>query len=362
MTAPRIALVHDALINTGGAERMATFMHETFPEAPIFTSVYLPDQTFAEFRSADVRTLPGARLAQTEARTKQLLGLWWLGFARLDLRQFDVVVSSTTWGAKFILPSGGTPHVCYCYAPFRWLWRPESYSPESLPMARPLQPLADLARRPLRALDYRATRAIPRLATTCANMARAIQDCYGREACVIHGPIRTTDYLSAATPDDYYLAVARLISYKRLDLAVTACQKLGRRLVIAGDGPERAALAALAGDTTQFVGRVADRELKELYAHCRAVLFPSYEDYGLVPLEAQASGRPVIAFGSGGALETIEAGRSGLFFYEQTVEAMVEAIQRFERMSFDAGAIRQGVLKFDVALFSQRLREFVLAA
>src|SRR5258708_23874064 len=131
--APRIAIVYDALVNAGGAERVAAFMHATFPEAPVFTSVYLPDQTFAEFRSADVRTLPGARLARTEARAKLLLGLWWLGFALLAMREFDVVLSSTTWGAKFIRPAQGTRHVCYCYAPFRWLLSPESYSPESLP-------------------------------------------------------------------------------------------------------------------------------------------------------------------------------------------------------------------------------------
>jgi glycosyltransferase involved in cell wall biosynthesis len=358
---PRVALVHDALINTGGAERVAAFMHETFPEAPVFTSVYLPAQTYAEFRSAKVHTLPGAYLAKNEARAKQLMGLWWLGFAQLDLSGFDVVLSSTTWGAKFIRPRKDTRHACYCYAPFRWLWQPESYSPDSLPMAGLARPLANLLRRPLRALDHRITRAIPRLGTTCVNMARAIKNCYGREACVIYAPIRTRDYDVAATQDDYYLCVSRLMSHKRLDLAVAACRRLGRSLVIAGDGPEGAALEALASGTTQFLGRVNDRDLKHLYAHCRAVLFPSHEDYGLVPLEAQASGRPVIAYGSGGALETIEAGRSGLFFSEQTVDALVDAIQSFERMSFDSDAIRRAVLKFDVEIFRQRLREFVLA-
>jgi glycosyltransferase involved in cell wall biosynthesis len=362
MTAqPRIALVHDALINTGGAERVLTFMHEAFPDAPIFTSVYRPDHTFNAFKSARVIPLAGSRLARDERSAKSLLPLWLLGFSRLNLSRFDIIVTSSTWGAKFVRPPRGARHICYCYAPFRWLWAPQSYSPESLPIVGWGRHLAALAAGPLRRLDYAVTRAIPRLATTCANMARSIAAHYGREARVIYAPVRVADYAVQTATDDYYLAVSRLMSHKRLDLAVRACRQLGRRLIVVGEGPERTVLEALGGPETHFTGRVSELSLRRLYAGCRAVLYPSHEDYGLVPLEAQAAGRPVIAFGAGGAVETIATGLTGVFFQEQVVESVVAAIRVFEASSFDSAAIREWAWRFDVAPFVRALRGYALA-
>ncbi|MCC7360930.1 MAG: glycosyltransferase [Anaerolineales bacterium] len=356
-----MALVLDALVNTGGAERVLTHMQAAFPSAPIYTAAYLPEQTYAEFKTAHVLPLPGWRLARSERAAKRLLPVWLVGFARLDLSRFDIILTSSTWGAKFVRPPRSAIHVCYCYAPFRWLWNPRSYSADSLPFGGLGQRALDLLRAPLRRADYQVTRAIPRLATTCANMARAIEACYGRSARIIYAPIRVDDYGLASEPDDYYLVVSRLISHKRLDLAVTACRELGRRLIVVGEGPERAALAAQAGVDTRFVGRLPDAEVRHLYAHCRAVIYPSLEDYGLVPLEAQAAGRPVIAYGRGGALETIQEGVTGVFFHDQTAEALIAAIQDFETVRFDSHVIRQAALRFDVGPFINHLREYVLA-
>lgn len=357
---PRVAIVHDALVNTGGAERSVTYMCQAFPDAPIFTSVYLAERTHKEFRSKHVQVLPGSRFVRTERRAKQLFPLWVLGFRQLDLSGFDVVLSSTTFCAKYIRPPAQTPHACYCYAPFRLLWKREAYSPDSLPVNPTLSKSLDLIRPLLRRLDFYAMQGVSRIATSCQNMATEIYACYRREAQIIYLPVRVSDYQIGSGAGDYYLTVSRLISHKRVDLAILACQCLGRPLVVVGDGPDLPTLKALSDQTVKFVGQVTDVTLRKLYANCRAVIFPSNEDYGLVPLEAQASGRPVIAYGSGGALETVVENQTGIFFKQQTVESVIDAIQTFEKMRFDPEAIRQAVQRFDVESFKRELREFVL--
>jgi glycosyltransferase involved in cell wall biosynthesis len=191
-------------------------------------------------------------------------------------------------------------------------------------------------------------------------MAKQISACYNVSAHIIYAPIRIQDYPISDDHGDYYLSVSRLISHKRVDLAVRACQVLGRKLVVVGDGPERLILESIASDATHFLGRVSDPELKRLYSKCRAVIFTSEEDYGLVPLESQACGRPVIAYGSGGVLETVIEGKTGVFFTQQTTESVIEAILAFEAMQFDTQVIRQSVQRFDVEHFKRELREFVL--
>ena len=191
-------------------------------------------------------------------------------------------------------------------------------------------------------------------------MVRQIKQCYGRTAQVIYAPVKLLDYPFKEDAGSYYLTVSRLISHKRVDLAVKACQALHRPLIVVGDGPERRMLESIKTNTTKFVGRVSDAELKQLYSECRAVIFPSEEDYGLVPIEAQACGRAVIAYGVGGALETIVENTTGVFFERQTVESVIEAIQRFETMCFSARSIREAVNRFDVEYFKTELRKFVL--
>lgn len=359
VSAPRVAIVHDALVNAGGAERVVTFLCEAFPDAPLFTSAYLPDRTFPEFRSRDVRVLPGAGLASTERAAKQLLPLWLWGFRGLDLRAFDVVLSSTTFAAKHVRPPAGVRHVSYCYAPFRLLWKPAAYEASSLPVGALGRRALALARPALRAFDRAAMDRIDAVATTCRNMANALAEVYARDAEIIYAPVRLADYRTGTGAGEYYLSVSRLISHKRVDIAVEACRRLGRRLVVVGDGPERARLEALGGGQVTFAGLVDRAGLADLYAGCRGLLFCSEEDYGLTPIEAQASGRPVIAYGAGGALETVVEGQSGIFFTEQSPDSLVAAMLRFERESFDPVRVRETVARFDVAPFVRRMREFV---
>lgn len=358
---PRVAIVHDALVNSGGAERTAAFMAMVFPDADIITSAYLPDRTFAEFRQRRIATLPGARFATSERRTKQLLPLWLWGFRRLELGSYDFVLSSTTFAAKHVRPPASTPHTCYCYAPFRWLWKPTAYSPQSLPFKRLPGLLAPLVRPGLRQLDYAAMQRVTRIATSCENMAREIDACYQRPAAIIYPPIRLADYAVGAEPGDYFLTVSRLISHKRVDLAIRACETLKLKLIVVGDGPELAALQAIAGPNTHFAGRVSDAELRRLYRDCRALIFPSLEDYGLAPIEAQASGRPVIAYGAGGALETVTPGLSGILFPAQTVENVIAALEAYSVATFEPQVIRQSVQRFDLEIFRRNLRSLVLA-
>lgn len=358
---PRVVIVHDALVNFGGAERVLTLMREVFPEAPIYTAAYLPESTYPEFRSATIRTLPGSRFVRSEHGLRQLFPLWVAGFRSLRLDGADVVLSSTTWGAKFAACPAGTRHVSYCYAPNRLLWQPDAYE-GGRPPAGWLTGVVSVARSRLRALDARATARVDRLATTCHHMAAQLERCYGRRPRVIYPPVRLPPEEPTAGRGDFYLTVARLMSYKRVDLAVKACTRLGRSLVVVGDGPEGPRLRSEAGAQVRFAGRITQEELWRLYARCRALIFPSLEDYGLAPLEAQAAGRPVIAYGAGGVLETVIDGISGIFFHRQDVDALAEAILRFEHLSFDPAAIRLSAARFSMPVFQRELRDFVLGA
>jgi glycosyltransferase involved in cell wall biosynthesis len=231
----RIAIVHDALCVAGGAERLVLWMAKAFPGAPIYTSVYLPAGTFPEYRQLDVRTLPFARFIRSEKQFKLLFPLWLYLIQRLDFSDYDVVLSSSTYLAKFITPAQGVKHACYLYAPFRLLWKPGSYSAESLPTPKAASGLVKWIVPLLRRWDLRRTSAIPQLATSCRNMADEIQKVYGRASTILYPPVE----LPAEVPDregtDYYLSVSRLISHKRVDLAVQACVPTGRKLVVVVD-------------------------------------------------------------------------------------------------------------------------------
>ena len=356
----KVAIVHDALCVAGGAERLALRMAQTFPDAPVFTSVYLPDRTFQDFRSMDIRVLPFARYIKSETQFKSLLPLWFFLIRGWDFRDYDVVLSSSTYLAKYIRPAGGVKHKSYMHAPFRLLWKPDSYTPERIPNPLLFRPILQVMLPLLRHLDNGLTRQIPEIATSCSHVAREIKAIYGCNSTIINPPVNCAEYPLATTRGDYYLSVSRLISHKRVDLAVAACTQLQKKLIVVGDGPERKQLEQLAGDTVRFTGRVSDDELKDLYVNSKALIFPSYEDYGIAPLEAQACGRPVLAFGQGGALETILDGKTGLFFQEQTIESLVRCIRRFEIMEFQAVEIRDWSMKFDFEIFKDKLQKFVL--
>ena len=352
----KIAIVGDALVLSGGTEKVTLFLSNMFPDAPIFTSVYLPENTFPEFGTKKIITMPFAGRVKNERNFKRLFPWWYLNFILLDLRGFDIIISSSSFLAKYINPPRGVAHICCLQNPFRLLWRPSEYDQQSVPYGRISMAIIKLLLPLARKVDIAKTRRIRHVIANSQNMANQMRNIYGIEPEVAYPPIAIEQFLIARTSGDYYLYAGRLISHKRADLAIQACNRLNRKLIVAGDGLERRVLEELRGDTVEFVGRVSNEKLKQLYSNCRALLFPSDEDFGMVPVEVQASGRPVIAYRSGGVLETVIENQTGVFFDSQDVEALCAAILRFEKMEFAPGSIRENAMRFDQAIFASKVR------
>lgn len=342
-----------------GSERVALSISNLFPDAPIFTSAYLPENTFPGFKERVVHTLPISKLIKNERQFKNLYPMWLAELQLLNFSKFDLVISSANYLAKFINLPKSVIHVCYLHNPVRFLWKSKVYSKDSLPFGPISIPIIHAMLPILQKFDIKKTRKINYLIANSKNIANQIQKIYSKISEVIYPPVEVGAFPISKNPGDYYLYAGRLISHKRADIALSACKKLNRRLIIAGDGLEREKLEELAGKDVVFTGRVTDQELKELYANCRALLFPSDEDFGLVPVEAQACGRPVIAYRSGGALETVIEGETGIFFDEQTTDSLVEAIKRFELNSFDSDRIRKNAMNFDTSVFNEKFLSFI---
>jgi glycosyltransferase involved in cell wall biosynthesis len=352
----KIAIIADALVVEGGSERVSLYLSNIFPDAPIFTSVYLPENTFPEFAGRRIITMPLASRIKNERQFKRWFPWWYLNFSFLDLRGYEIIISSSSYLAKYINPPKDILHICCLQNPFRMLWKPTEYSQQSSPYGLTsmavVKKVLPLARR----IDIEKTRRIRHVFANSQNMVNKIRQIYGIEPELAYPPITTDQFSIAGTPGDYYLYVGRLISHKRADLVIQACNRLKRRLIVVGDGLERAALEKLAGETVEFVGSVTGERLKELYSNCRALLFPGDEDFGMVLAEVQASGRPVVAYRSGGALETVIEDQTGVFFDNQDVETLCAAVLRFENKAFDPELIRKNTMRFDQAVFANKIR------
>jgi len=364
----RIALVHDALVNRGGAERVAATLCEAFPGAPLYTSVYLPERTYPAFRDVDVRPTGLQSVIRSERALKATFPLALWAMSRLTLRGYDVVLTSSTFAAKFVRVPAGTPHVCYCYTPFRLAWDPASYDRDGQSALRHTALRAAAAL--LRPADRRAAARVHRFVTMTQETRERIQRAYGREAAVLRPPIDCAAYRGAFTRRGHFLLVSRLEPYKRVEVVIEAFGKLGAPLLVVGDGSQAAHLREKAGANISFLGVVGDDELRRLYAEAEAVLFPQREDYGLVPLEAIASGTPVIAYAAGGVLETMvpvtadgRADRAtALFFHRQSPAAVVDAVTAFRSLRFEPAFLREHASRFDKAAFIAGIRRHVQAA
>ena len=347
---PKIAIVHDAFAVRGGAEKVAYFISNVFPDAPIYTTVYLKGKTFEELRGKKIITHPLGSLIKTEKQFKRLFPLWFFYFRSLNFDDFDIVLSSSTYLAKFIHPPRNGEHISYLHAPFRFIWNRSSYSQESLPYNSFLLRIIEKFSPYLQKTDYQLTNKIQKIVTNSVNMQESIIRIYNRDSTIIHPPVNLSHYFTDRE-DDFYLCVGRLVSHKRMDLAIEACNILKRKLIVVGDGLERKKLESLAGNTIQFRSNLNESEIKKLYATCKALIFPSNEDFGMVPIEVQASGRPVIAYRAGGALETVTEGVSGVFFNNQTVDDIIQSIIEFEKSVFSPEKIRSSVERFDFENF-----------
>jgi glycosyltransferase involved in cell wall biosynthesis len=363
----RVALVHDWLTGMRGGERCLEVLCELFPEAPLFTLLHVPGTVTSQIERRRIVTSFVQRLPQAAARYRYYLPVFPLAIGRFDLSQYDLVISMSHCVAKGVRVPPHAVHLCYCFSPMRYLWdlSGDYFGSRAGLAARAFGPPVAAA---LRRWD-RKTTGVNRFVAISRHIADRIRRAYDRPADVIYPPVDVQRFEVADAADDFYLVVGALVPYKRIDLAVGAANRLGRRLLVAGTGPEEARLCALAGPTVSFLGRRSDAEIARLYSRCRALIFPAVEDFGITPLEAAAAGRPTIALARGGALETMvgldaaDAPPTAVFFSEQSVDALVEAMSRFERAAdrFDGKALRARAESFDRPLFKQRLGDYIAA-
>ncbi len=355
----RVALVHDWLNQAGGAEVVLGVLHEMIPDAPIFTTLVDPARVPAA-DGWDVRAGWMNRLPGIHAHHQPYLPLYPLAWEMTRLTGHDLVLSVKS-GFCHGVRAGNAVHVCYCLTPTRYVWQLREYLAfEAVPAAarlavRGLMPV-------LRRWDRRAANRVDYFIAISTTVQDRIGRFYGRSSTVIHPPADPGRYRVSSDVGDYHLVLARLVPYKRIDLAVRAFTRLGRRLVVVGEGRDRARLEAMAGPAVTFRGRLPDEEVVDLLAGCRGLVWPGVEDYGLAPIEVMASGRPVIARRLGGVLDTVVEGRTGVFFDEPEVDALVRAVERAEAISWDPAAIRAHAERFGRTGFEARMGEFLRRA
>lgn len=354
----KIALVHDYFVQMGGAERVAEAMHDSFPSAPMFTTVALPKGLPGGLRTADIRTSPMQHLPSLERRFRHYFMLYPFAIENFDLSEYDLIFSSSSGYAKGVRRRRNAIHVCYCHTPMRWVWRYDDYVAREGFGGTVRAALPSLLWG-LRKWDLRASRQPNYYIANSHLVAKRIKKIYGREAFVIPPPIDVQRFEMANEVGDYYLVLSRLMSYKRIDLAIEACKRANRRLIVIGDGPDRARLEKLGDDRIEFLGRQPDAIVNYYAARCRALLFPGEEDFGMVPLEVNAAGRPVIAYRAGGAIETVVEGVTGVFFDQQNSLSLAEAIEEFEGLKWRQESLRHHAEKFDRTVFAFRVLQFL---
>ncbi|MBN1246665.1 MAG: glycosyltransferase [Anaerolineae bacterium] len=351
-----VTLVHDWLNQYGGAERVLEHLVRIFPQAPIYTSIYWREGMPASYADWDIRPSWMDRLPGIYRHHQAYFPLYALAFGRMDLSSCgsDLVISNKS-GFCHAVQTGSVPHLCYCLAPTRYVWEFDSYAArENLPgtVRALLRPVIAFLRR----WDYRVAQqeSLHFLAISTEIQAR-IKRYYQRVSDIVYPPVDVHRFSPVDRPDDYYLIVSRLVPYKRIDLAVRAFTEMGLPLVVAGDGRDRTTLEAMAGPSVTFRGYVPDADLPQLLAHCRALIFPGREDFGLTPVEAQAAGRPVIAYGAGGALDTVVDGVTGTLFAEPTVGSLIDAVERSQRHAYDPRDCRRNAERFGPGRFRAEL-------
>lgn len=357
----KLALVHDYLIQDGGAERVLRAFAEIWPEAPIFV-LFHDKKRWPEFRGRDVRPSVLEKLPGVHRYYRWTLPLMPAAVEHHDLSEFDVVVSSASAFAKGVVTRPDALHICYCHTPTRYLWTETHSYIKDLRTNRGIKFVLPFLLTSLRMWDRTSALRVDKFLANSQTVAARIQKYYDRQAEVIYPPVDTSQFYISDKVGDYFLAGGRLVAYKRFDLVIEVFNRLGWPLIIFGRGPYEAPLRKMAKKNVQFVGHVSDEEKARLLAQCIAFLHPQLEDFGLLPLEVMASGRPVIAYGRGGALESVREGVTGVFFKEQSWESLLDAVINFKPEAFRPADIRAWTAQFDLARFKERMRAYVEGA
>ena len=355
-----IAIVHDYLNQYGGAERVVEVLNEIFPQAPLYTSIYLPENMPENFRNMDIRPSFMQKLPFLNKHFKKYLPLYPRAMESFNLNDYDIVLSSSSAFAKGARINSNSLHICYCYTPMRFVWDYERYI-EKENFGKIIQKMLPFFIERLRKWDIKINKGVNYFIAISKNVQNRINRYYGREAEIIYPPVNTDIFGISTKINDFYLVVSRLNPYKRIDLVIEAFNQLKYPLRIIGEGPYRKNLEKMAKSNIEFLGKISDNDLIKNYSHCQALIFPGEEDFGMVPLETQASGRPVIAYARGGALETVIDGVSGIFFKELTVMSLLEAIRRFEKTkkNFNSKKMRDNSLRFNKETFTERIKMFI---
>ncbi|MCB0173137.1 MAG: glycosyltransferase [Anaerolineae bacterium] len=372
----KIAIAHDWLNQMGGAENVLEQMVDLYPGAPVFTTIYGPDLMPDTYRRWAIKPTWLNRAPGVHRHHQPYLPLYPPAVSSMDFSGYDVILSNKSGFIHGLRHTARQLHICYCLAPTRYVWDYEGYAQRE-GFGRWLGMAISPAIKKLQAWDFRAAQptsnghtkppttervqGVDHFIAISKDIQTRIKKYYGRDSVIIYPPVDTGRFrpVKGEPQSDYYLIVSRLIPYKRIDLAVQALSRLNRRLIIVGDGRDRAQLEQLAGPTVEFKGRLPWDDVVELMANCRAFLFPGFEDFGIAPVEAQAAGRPVIAFARGGALDTVIEHETGLFFHEQTVECLMATIEQFETMAFDPASARANAERFSNERFKQQLSQFI---
>ncbi len=368
----KVALVHDWLTGMRGGEKCLAALCRQFPDAELFTLLHQPGKTTPAIERMRITTSFLQRAPGISRHYRYWLPLMPRAIESLRIpADVDLVVSFSHAVAKSIQPPPGVPHVCYCFTPMRYAWqlRSDYFAPRRRRFS-PRAPLAlarDVLLDRIRQWDKATCDRVTHYIAISQTIADRIAECYGRSSTVIYPPVDTDFYTPAAVPrEDFYLCVSALVPYKKLELAVAACRQLGRKLVVIGAGPERKRLEQAAGPGVELLGWRSDEEIRDYLRRCRALLFPGQEDFGIVPVEAHACGTPVVAYGQGGATETVLAASerqpgAGVFFAEQTPEALAAAIEWLEAHPerFSPGLARQQALKFNARRYEHELLSFL---
>lgn len=353
----KIALVHDALTVPAGAEKVLAELHKLFPHAPIYAPLYRPEK-FPEYKDATVVTSSLNRFRFARNHHQMMIPLLPYYQEQFDLSEFDIVISDSSSTAKGVLTRPDTLHICYCHTPMRWAWMPYLDKRASSSWLR------RLTAHYLRLWDVSSVNRVDAWLANSATIAGRIRKFYNRDAQVIYPPVEVGKAEANPEHENFYLTVGRLVEQKRVDIIIEGAKKAGVKLKIAGDGPQAAYLKKIAGKdkSIEFLGRVSNEVRDDLYKNCRAFIFASEEDAGIVPVEAMAYGKPVIAFGRGGGSETVLDGKTGVHFHDQTADSLAAAIVEFQNKSFDSEAIAKHAARFSSARFRDEMLSAVLDA
>jgi glycosyltransferase involved in cell wall biosynthesis len=365
----KIALVYDRVNKWGGAERVLLTLHEMFPDAPLYTSVYDAKsapwaKVFPEVRTSFLQKIPFAK-----SNHEFLAPLMPLAFESFNFSKFDLVISVTSEAAKGIITTSKTFHLCYCLTPTRYLWSGRKFYFESPPSKFSFIPFFKFLSTPfikiLERWDIESSKRPDKMVAISTEVQNRTQKYYKRESEIIFPPVdiaKTKERRSKNKIGDYYLLVNRLIPYKRADLAVKAFNKLRDPLYIVGSGSEEMKLKKIAARNVKFLGQVNEKELNQLYLRTKALIMPQEEDFGIVAVEAQSFGVPVIAYKKGGSLDTVIEGKTGIFFEKQTVKSLMQAVKKFDKMSFSERILKENAKRFSKTIFKKQLQRSLIRA